>query len=89
MAFGKNKPSILTHYSDRQYNQSYLEEWAVNLNDWLRQGKTIYFFVHCPQELRSPNTANYFQSLLNQKDTNIPALPWNKIDPHPTQLSLF
>lgn len=76
-------------HPDRQYNQSYLEQWAVNLNDWLRQGKTIYFFVHCPQEVRSPNTAKHFQSLLNQKHTNIPKLPWNEIDPQPTQLSLF
>ena len=72
-----------------QYNQSYLQQWAVNLNDWLCQGKTVYFFVHCPQEARSPNTAKYFYSLMQQQSSNLPGLPWNKIDPQPTQLSLF
>ena len=72
-----------------EYNQSYLRKWAVNINDWLRQGKTIYFFVHCPQELHSPATARYFQTLLMQKCHNLPQLPWDKLDPHPQQLSLF
>ena len=72
-----------------QYNQSYLEKWAVNLNYWLRQGKTIYFFVHCPQEVYSPKTAQYFQSLLMQKGCNIATLPWNEINPIPQQLNLF
>ena len=72
-----------------QYNQSYLEKWAVNLNSWLCQGKTIYFFVHCPQEVHSPETAKYFQSLLIDKGCNIPTLPWNKINSNPQQLSLF
>ena len=47
-------------HPDSQYNQTYLENWAVNLSDWLCQGKKIYFFVHCPQEVRSPDTAKYF-----------------------------
>jgi uncharacterized protein YecE (DUF72 family) len=72
-----------------EYNCDYLEKWAVKINDWLRQGKTIYFFVHCPQEVRSPDTAKYFQSLLIQKGCKINSLPWTEIDPHPTQLSLF
>jgi len=76
-------------HPNRQYNLTYLEEWAVNINDWLRQGKTIYFVVHCPQEVQSPDTAKLFQSLLIQKGCNIPSLPWNKLDPLPTQLSLF
>ena len=71
------------------YNQYYLEKWAINLNNWLRQGKTIYFFIHCPQEIHSPKTAQYFQSLLIEKGCNIPTLPWNEIDPLPQQLSLF
>ena len=72
-----------------QHNQSYLEKWAVNLNSWLRQGKIVYFFVHCPQEIHSPQTAKYFQSLLIDKGCNIPSLPWNSIDPEPQQLNLF
>ncbi|MDJ0588874.1 MAG: DUF72 domain-containing protein [Pleurocapsa sp. MO_226.B13] len=72
-----------------QYNQSYLKQWANDVSTWLNQGKTIYFFVHCPQEARSPDTVKYFQSLLEQRDCNLPALPWNELDPRPTQLRLF
>ena len=77
-------------HPDREYNQTYLKQWAVQLKDWLSLGKTIYFFVHCPQEVRSPDTAKYFFSLLQQQtDLDSLALPWNNIAPNPTQLSLF
>ena len=79
---------FISHPQGR-YNQSYLEQWVDYLDCWLRQGKTVYFFVHCPQEARSPDTAKYFQSLLEQQNRDIPTLPWNKIEPYPTQLSLF
>ena len=72
-----------------QYNHSYLEQWANHINDWISQEKAIYFFVHCPEEIHSPQTAKQFQSLLIQKGCNITPLPWNEIDPHPQQLSLF
>lgn len=78
-------------HPDRQYNQTYLEQWASKLRSWFSQGKTVYFFVHCPQEARSPDTAKYFYSLFQQQNTNLnPAiLPWNNLEPDPTQLSLF
>ncbi len=76
-------------HPDSQYNQAYLKQWVHNLNNWLCQGKTVYFFVHCPQEVRSPDIAKYFYSLLKAQNCDLPALPWNKLDPHPTQLSLF
>jgi uncharacterized protein YecE (DUF72 family) len=82
-------------HPDRQYNQAYLESWTVKLNHWLSQGKTVYFFVHCPQEVRSPDTAKYFHSLLQRllqrENTNLNpnTLPWNEIEGSPTQLSLF
>ena len=43
-----------------QYNQTYLKQWAIKLQDWISKGKTVYFFVHCPQEVRSPDTAKRF-----------------------------
>lgn len=74
-------------HPDRQYNQTYLEQWVNKLNYWFSQGKTVYFFVHCPQEARSPDTAKYFYSLFNNLDSAI--LPWNNLEPNPTQLNLF
>lgn len=78
-------------HPDAQYNQTYLEQWATQLQSWLSQGKTVYFFVHCPQEVRSPDTARFFHSLLTSQFPSIaPAsLPWESIKPNPTQLSLF
>jgi uncharacterized protein YecE (DUF72 family) len=76
-------------HPEQKYNQSYLEKWAIDVNIWLKQGKTIYFFVHCPQELYSPATAKYFFSLLKKQNDALPNLPWNEIEPQPTQLKLF
>ena len=74
-----------------QYNHSYLQQWVGHVNKWLDRGKTIYFFVHCPQEARSPDTATYFHSLLEKSTANPNAfkLPWKELAPQPIQLSLF
>jgi len=72
-----------------ELNQLFLEEWAVRVDTWLRQGTRIYFFVHCPIDEHSPGTARSFQQMLEQKGTPIPPLPWNALRTPPTQLSLF
>jgi uncharacterized protein YecE (DUF72 family) len=72
-----------------ELNQALLQEWVVQVDQWLRQGTRIYFFVHCPLEERSPGTARYFQQLLEQQHVRIPPLPWNGIEQPPAQLSLF
>lgn len=74
-------------HPDSQYNLAYLQQWANDISDWLNQGKTIYFFVHCPQEERSPSTAKYFHSLIEKHIPSL-SLPWNQIRSS-TQLSLF
>ena len=78
-------------HPEAQYNRTYLHQWVDYLDRWLSQDKTIYFFVHCPQEVRSPGTAKQFHSILRQHCTRclIPPLPWNEVQPYPTQLSLF
>lgn len=73
---------------DREFNQTFLAEWVVSIDRWLRQGTQIYFFVHCPIEERSPHTAHYFHQLLLQRGVPVSPLPWNNIQ-HPNQLSLF
>lgn len=75
-------------HPDREFNQTFLEEWVVAIDRWLRQGTRLYFFVHCPIEERSPHTARYFHQLLLQQGVPVPPLPWNNIQ-HPNQLSLF
>jgi uncharacterized protein YecE (DUF72 family) len=72
-----------------ELNQSFLEEWVVQVNAWLKQGKQIYFFVHCPVEVHSPTNARHFQKLLEEQSVEVPSLPWNSLTPPPDQLSLF
>lgn len=76
-------------HPQRELNQSFLEEWRVRIDTWLRQGTRIYFFVHCPVEEHSPGTARAFQRMLEQHDSPVPPLPWNALHTPPTQLSLF
>lgn len=87
---------FISHPQRHYNNQSFLQEWVTLVDCWLKQRKTIYFFVHCPVEENSPDTARYFQHLLQQTNANIPNLStqkWvqktadNPIEP--TQLSLF
>lgn len=91
------QPVVTANYSlirfishpDRLMNQSYLEEWVGLVKQWLQQGIRIYFFVHCPVEKHSPANARYFQHLLEQHNVPVPPLPWDAIEPPPSQLSLF
>lgn len=75
-------------HPERQWNQAYLDEWVKQLDQWLKQGITVYFFVHCPIEDHSPHTARYFQELLEKSGVDVPPLPWNKLEKL-EQLNLF
>jgi uncharacterized protein YecE (DUF72 family) len=72
-----------------EINQPFMAEWVTQIQQWLQQGKRIYFFVHCPIEERSPNTARYFQKLLEQSGVKVPPLPWDNLDSPPNQLNLW
>ncbi|WP_315789007.1 DUF72 domain-containing protein [Fischerella sp. JS2] len=72
-----------------EINQPFMAEWVTQIQQWLQQGKRIYFFVHCPIEERSPNTARYFQKLLEQNGVKVPPLPWDNLNPPPNQLNLW
>lgn len=41
-------------HPDTPVNQPYLTEWAAQLQQWHRAGVDVFFFVHCPDEDRSP-----------------------------------
>jgi uncharacterized protein YecE (DUF72 family) len=70
-------------------NQPFMEEWVRQIQQWLEIGTRIYFFVHCPLEERSPNTARHFQQLLEQNNISVPPLPWNHLEHPPNQLNLW
>ncbi len=104
------KPSLPVHFTttanhvliryishpDRDRNLVYFQEWSSYLSTWLSQGKTIYFFVHCPQEDYSPRNAFDLQQLLESSGILTPASPQSTVDrtinEHqnpPIQMSLF
>jgi len=80
-------------HSDRTLNQVYLQEWVSYLSTWLSQGKTVYFFVHCPLEDYSPRNAFHLQKLLEEAGIITPSLPQltngNRQDATAIQLELF
>lgn len=76
-------------HPQQEYNQPYLQEWGQQIQNWLQQGKEIYFFVHCPIEEHSPHNARYFQRQLEADGVMIPPIPWDNLQPIPKQLSLF
>lgn len=78
---------FITH-PERKWNQAYLEEWVKQIDQWLKQGITVYFFVHCPVEEHSPHTARSFQDLLEKAGVKVPPLPWNELE-KTEQLNLF
>ncbi len=74
----------------RDRNTEYLNEWVEQVRVWLQNGKTVYFFVHCPLEENSPQNARYFQELLERSFVPVPPLPWNTLPSEGlTQLGLF
>lgn len=87
-------PFTLVRYishPDLDRNLAYLTEWVEQVRTWLAAGITIYFFVHCPDEARSPLILRHFQTMLEQANVPVPPLPWSQL-PSPTvpeQLSLF
>lgn len=72
-------------------NQYFWQTWAPQIHSWLNLGKTVYFFVHCPQEERSPHNARHFYSYLRAEIPTLPPLPWDNLSQNSDseQLQLF
>ena len=70
-------------------NQDYLSEWVTWVDQWLSAGKQVFFFVHCPREVQSPQVARHFQTMLETQQVNVPPLPWMHLEQPLEQLSLF
>lgn len=59
-------------------NHHYWDEWCDRILDWLAQGTDVYFFVHCPEEVNSPEFAREIQRRLQEKG-RVKPLPWSSI----------
>ena len=76
-------------HPDLNFNEPYLMEWVPRLVHWLEQGKTVYLFIHCPDEARSPAIAHHFYESLKIAYPDLPTLPWESVEKPAAQLSLF
>ena len=75
-------------HPELEVNLPYLRRWARFIERELSSGVTVYFFVHCPEEERSPGIARRFQAMLEEEGVPVPPLPWNLL-PEPSQATLF
>src|SRR5205085_3838849 len=58
-----------------EVNEPFLQEWAVQLGQWHKQGHTLYIFCHCPNEEHSPAICVAFYEHL-RKQIPLPPLSW-------------
>lgn len=56
-----------------EVNEPFLQEWAGQLAQWLRQSITLYVFCHCPFEVHSPVICRTLYERV-QKLVNLPPL---------------
>lgn len=73
-----------------ELNEPLLDEWAMRVVRWLADGTQVYFFMHCPDEARSPALCRALQARLERLGA-VPPLPWGSDEPPPgpEQLSMF
>jgi uncharacterized protein YecE (DUF72 family) len=97
-----NKPDVPLHplrsadfalvryigHPDLALNEPLLDEWAARIADWLAEGTQVYFFMHCPDERRSPALCRAFQQRLARL-ADVPPLPWDALDRGMEQARLF
>ena len=71
-----------------ELNEPLLDEWAARVAAWLTEGTQVYFFMHCPDERRSPTLCRAFQQRLARL-ADVPPLPWDAQDRGMEQARLF
>ncbi len=75
-------------HPEMEVNTPFLQEWAQQLARWLKQGKTLYVFCHCPLEEYAPNLcAALYRSV--QEVVPLPDLPWQPERPKVKPATLF
>ncbi len=97
-----NKPDVPLHllrsgdialvryigHPDVPRNAPLLDEWAATVKDWIADGTTVYFFMHCPIERHSPELCRMLQRRL-EGTPGVPPLPWDSADAGFVQETLF
>jgi uncharacterized protein YecE (DUF72 family) len=71
-------------------NEAFLETWAQQIGEWLKQGLTVYAFCHCPYEEHSPGIcAELYRRVAVV--ASLPPLTWTTTETStaPEQFRLF
>ncbi len=76
-------------HPDRAHNDRWLPRWAELVDGWLREGREVFAFCHCPDEDHSPWIARRLQELLEGRGAPVPPLPWDALREPPRQTRLF
>jgi uncharacterized protein YecE (DUF72 family) len=73
-----------------EVNNTFLDAWARQLAQWIKERLTIYVFCHCPYEVHSPSICDELYEKVRAL-TPLPALPWQPDEPEsgPEQERLF
>lgn len=73
-------------HPDTAHNPRYVSEWVERCAGYLAAGHSVYFMMHCPNNLHCPAFAEDFHQALRARCETLPPLPaW----PVPRQAGLF
>ena len=75
-------------HPDMEVNQPFLDEWAQQLGQWLKQGLTLYVFCHSPDEVLVPDLCTALYRRV-QALVPLPPLPWQPEKPTVRPMTLF
>jgi uncharacterized protein YecE (DUF72 family) len=68
-----------------EVNEPFLESWAQQLGQWLKQGIALYVFCHCPFEKYSPDICAALYQRVSAV-VPLPPLPWQPERPEQAEL---
>ncbi|MCC7208283.1 MAG: DUF72 domain-containing protein [Anaerolineae bacterium] len=98
VVFSATQPFVVTRFIASPVlgeNEAPLNEHVAHVADWLREGRDVFFYVHCPQDEYTPGIArDVYHRVAAQ--VPLPTLPWDALDAGeesegdaPAQLTLF
>jgi uncharacterized protein YecE (DUF72 family) len=91
------RPAALTQFPQVRFigrpeleaNDSFVEQWARKIADWIEEGRTPYVFLHTPDNVRAPELARRFHQRLTTLLPGLPDLPQLERGPEVEQLGLL
>jgi len=78
-------------HPDAAVNEPFLDEWVARVAGWLDEDEAVFFFVHTPSNVGTPQLARHLQGLLGERRAvgRLPAFPGESGESAVGQLSLL